>query len=121
MGSLFDALTASCASPMLDQHFGEAVAIRRGPNTTAGVTASWTAQAEQVTTADGKPTAVVDRFWFVRISAYQIDGQPVEPRTGDRLTDAAGVVWEVLPRLNMPPVVSYAAGESWKIATKRVS
>lgn len=121
MGSLFDTLMADCASPMLEQHLGEAVSIARGQNTTVGVTASWTTQTEEVVTADGKHTALFDRFWFVRQSAYQISASAVEPRTGDRLTDAGGNVWEVLPRQSIPPVVSYAGGDVWKIATKRVS
>lgn len=121
MGSLFDTLIADCASPMLDQHLGELVSITRGANTTAGVTASWAAQAYKVVTTDATHTSVVDRYWFVRQSAYEVSGSAVEPRTGDRLTDEAGEVWEVLPARVTPPVVSYAAGDLWKIATKRVS
>ncbi len=120
MGSLFDTMMADGASPMLDQHFGETVSIARGPTTTPDVTASWTAQAEEVLTSDGKHTSVIDRFWFVKQSSYQISSTTVEPRTGDRLTDDAGRVWEILPARGTPPVVNYADG-SWKIATKLVT
>ena len=121
MSSLFDSLMADCASPMLDEHFGEAVSITRGSNTTAAVTASWTIQGEEVVTTDDKHTSIVDRFWFVKQSAYQFSASAVEPRTGDRLTDEAGRVWEVLPARGTPPVVSYGAGDYWKIATKQVT
>ena len=121
MPSLFDALMADCVSPMLDQHFGEAVSITRGSNTTAGVTASWTTQGAEVVTANESHTAIVDRFWFVKQSLYQVSAAAVEPRTGDRLTDDVGRVWEVLPAKVTPLVVSYAAGDYWKIATKQVS
>ena len=121
MGSLFDTLMADCASPMLDQHFGETVSITRGPNTTAGVTASWVGQAEEVSTTDARHTQIVDRFWFVKQSSYQIASAAIEPRTGDRLTDDSGQVWEVLPAKMIPPVVSYGAGDYWKIATKQVT
>ena len=121
MGSLFDSLMADCASPMLDQHFGETVSITRGSNTTSSVTASWTAQIEEVATRDDKHTAMVDRFWFVKQSTYQVLSTAVEPRTGDRLTDEAGRVWEVLPAKVTPPVESYGAGDYWKIATKQVT
>ncbi len=121
MPSPFDALVADCASPMLDQHFGEAVAITRGSNTTAAVTASWTTQGTEVVTADDKHTVIVDRFWFVKQSLYQVSAAAVEPRTGDRLTDDAGRVWEVLPAKLTPPVVNYAGGDYWKIATKQVA
>ena len=121
MFSLFDSLMADCASPMLDEHFGEAVSVTRGLNTTAGVTASWTTQDAEVATTDDKHTGIVDRFWFVKQSLYQISAAAVEPRTGDRLTDAAGRVWEILPKRATSPVVSYAAGDFWKIATKQVT
>ena len=121
MGSLFDSMMADAASPMLDQHFGEAVSITRGPNTTASVTASWDTQVEETATTDAKHTKTVDRFWFVKQSTYQILSTAVEPRTGDRLTDDAGQKWEVLPAKGTPPVESYGAGDYWKIATKQVT
>lgn len=121
MGSLFDSMMADGASPMLDQHFGETVSITRGPNTTASVTASWSAQVEEVSTTDSKATKMVDRFWFVKQSTYQILSTEVEPRTGDRLTDDAGQKWDVLPAKVTPPVESYGGGDYWKIATKQVT
>jgi len=121
MGALFDSLMADCASPMLDQHFGETVSITRGPNTTAGVIVSWVAQIKEVSTTDERHTQIVDRFWFVKQSTYQISSIAVEPRTGDRLTDEAGQQWEILPARATPPVESYGAGDYWKIATKKVT
>jgi len=120
MGSLFDSMMADGGSPMLDQHFGEAVSITRGPNTTTSVAASWSAQTAEVPAADNK-TKVVDRFWFVKQSTYSILDTAVEPRTGDRLTDDTGRVWEVLPAKVTPPVESYGGGDYWKIATKQVT
>ena len=121
MGSLFDSMMAGGASPMLDQHFGETVSITRGPNTTASVTASWDTQVEETATTDDRHTKMVDRFWFVKQSTYQILSTAVEPRTGDRLTDDAGQKWEVLPAGRTPPVESYGGGDYWKIATKQVT
>ena len=121
MGSLFDSMMADGASPMLDQHFGETVSITRGPNTTSSVTASWSSHVEEVATADDKHTKMVDRFWFVKQSTYQILSTEAEPRTGDRLTDDTGRVWEVLPAKVTPPVESYGGGDYWKIATKQVT
>ena len=121
MGSQFDAVFADGASPMLDEHFGETVSITRGPNTTTGVTASWDAQVEEVSTTDDKHTKMVDRFWFVKQSTYQILSTAVKPRTGDRLTDENDQEWEVLPDGRTPPVESYGGGDYWKIATKQVT
>ena len=121
MPSPFDTLMSAFASPMLDQHFGETISITRGANTTASIIASWIDQAAAVNTTDAKHTAIVDRFWFVKQSDYQITSVEVEPRTGDRLTDDAGREWEVLPAKSVPSVESYAAGDYWKIATKQVT
>lgn len=121
MPSLFDALMSVFASPMLDQHFGEAVSITRGPKITESIIASWIVQDAKVNTNDTTHTTIVDRFWFVKQSDYQVSGVAVEPRTGDRLTDDAGRVWEVLPAKITPPVESYAGGDYWKIATKQVT
>lgn len=121
MASLFDSMMADGASPMLDQQFGEAVSITRGPNTTSAVAASWSTQTEEVSTADDKHTKMVDRFWFVKKSAYLILATAVKPQNGDRLTVEDGRVWEVLPSGRTPQVVSYGGGDYWKIATKQVT
>ena len=121
MAALFDTMMNDMASPMFDQHLGEAVAITRGANSTENVTASWCAQDEQTDTTNEQHTLHVDRYWFVKKTAYQISGSAVEPRTGDRLTDAAGRIFEVLPAKTIPPVVSYGGGNEWKIATKEVA
>ena len=106
---------------MLDEHFGESVSITRGPNTTTSVTASWDAQVDEVSKTDNKSTKMVDRFWFVKQSTYQISSTAVDPRPGDRLTDDAGQKWEVLPKGPTPPVESYGGGDYWKLGTKQVT
>ncbi len=121
MPSVFDSMMADSGSPLLDQNFGETVSVTRGPNTTTSVSASWSSQAETVSAMDDKYTKMVDRFWFVKQSAYQILSTEIKPRTGDRLTDDADRQWEVLPAGETPPVVSYGGGDYWKIATKQMS
>lgn len=120
MSSPFDALYANFCQPMLDQHFGEPVTLQRGENTTSGVTASWTEQAGKIESADGSTVILVDRVWLVKKTAYLIGGVAVEPQRGDRLTDAGGATWEVLPNVAGPAVVSYAGGHEWELKTKRV-
>lgn len=119
MSSLFDSLVIGGASSMLDQAFGEAVSITRGTTTTGGVRASWDAQTRDTATRDVTHTAMVDRVWYVTKTAYTIRGEAVEPRTGDRLNDSAGVSWEVLPAKAVPPVTTLDSA-TWKILTKRV-
>jgi len=120
MSSPFDALYANHCQPMLDQHFGEPVTLQRGSSTTPGVTASWTDQAGRIESADGSMVILVDRVWIVRKAAYLIGGVAVEPQRGDRLIDAASCVWEILPSVAGPAVVSYAGGHEWEIKTKQV-
>ena len=112
---------AAAASPLLDQQFGEAVTLQRGRNTTAGVIASWTSQGDVLQSEDGTKTLTVDRVWLIRKTLYLIDADAVEPKTADRLTDAAGATWEVLPSMAGPAVLSYAGGHEWEIKTKRVA
>ena len=119
MPTAFDAQLAA-ASPMLDQQVGEAVTVTRGVNATAGVIASWTSQGDVIVSPDGAQTLLVDRVWLIRKTLYLIAGVAVEPRTGDRLTDAAGKTWEVLPSIAGPAGLSYEDGASWEVKTKRV-
>lgn len=119
MPSAFDAQLAA-ASPMLDQQFGEAVTVTRGVNSTADVIASWTSQGDEIVSPDGAHTLLVDRVWLIRKDLYLIASAAVEPRTGDRLTDADGVVWEVLPSIAGPAVLSYEDGQRWEVKTKRI-
>lgn len=121
MPTAFDTQFAAIASPLLDQQFGEAVTITRGPNSTAGVIASWTSQGDVLQSDDGQRTLLVDRAWLIRKSLYLINAAAVEPRTGDRLTDSAGQVWEVLPNAAGPSVLSFEGGNYWEVKTKRVS
>lgn len=121
MSSPFDALAAVTLSPLCDQHFGETVSITRGTVTTTGVTASWSTQGAEVVSPDGQHTAIVDRLWIVAKTRYIVSGSAVEPRAGDRLTDADSQQWEVLPASVAPPAVSFAGGHEWKIATRRVT
>ena len=119
MSSAFDRLYVAAGLPMLDQQFGEPVTVQRGGASTTGVVASWTVQGEMLVSPDGVHTAVVDRVWLIRKTLYLISGTAVEPRTGDRLTDADGVVWEVLPSLAGAAVVGYGGGEEWEVKTKK--
>ena len=120
MSSPFDALYTNLAQPMLDRHFGEPVTLQRGTVTTPGVTASWTEQAGRIESHDGSMTTLVDRVWIVKKTAYLIGGVAVEPQKGDRLADADGSTWEVLPSLAGPAVLSYGGGHEWEIKTKQV-
>ena len=123
MPTLFAQRFADIARPVLETRLGELVTIARGAATTAGVLAIVSEQqAENQKAGPGGTvvTEIVDRIWIVRKSLYLFGGVAVEPRTGDRWTDVAGMVWEVLPSIAGPAVVSYAGGLEWEVKTKKV-
>jgi len=111
----------AAASEMLDRQYSEAVTVTRGSNSTAGVLAAWTSQGDVLVSPVDAQTQVVDRVWLIRKTLYLISASAVEPRTGDRITDAAGAVWEVLPSLAGPAVLSFENGRSWEVRTKKVT
>jgi hypothetical protein len=120
MPTPFDTLYERFVAPAADRLFGEPVTLQRGAITTPNVTASWTDQAGRIESADAGMVILVDRTWLVRKTAYLIDGAAVEPQKGDRLIDAGGAAWEVLPNIAGPAVTSYRGGHEWEIRTKRV-
>lgn len=122
MGSLADTLTGM-VSAAAAHVFGELVTIARGANSTAGVTASWTTNSAAVVDpySDNPATQVAGRKWLVTKAAYLISGAAVTPRAGDRVTDDAGQVWEVLPDGETPAVRTYEDSSYWELATKQVT
>ena len=120
MSATFDSEFVLAGSPLLNEEFGEPVTLSRGASTTASITASWGRENDILVTADGVHTLVVDRVWLIFAAAYLIGGVAVKPTAGDRITDAASAVWEVLPDVAGPAVVAYGGGSEWQINTKKI-
>lgn len=102
---------------------GETVTIARGAATTAGVVAVRISHGDENQKAGPGGTVVtsiVDQVWLVAKSLYLIGGSAVEPLPGDRWTDAAGTVWEIMSSQAGPAVVSFAGGLEWEVKTKKV-
>lgn len=58
---------------------------------------------QQQAIADGRANLmVVPQDWLVRPEAIVLGGQQTNPQDGDRITDAAGVVYELAPRDGEP-------------------
>lgn len=63
-----------------------------------------------------------DRDYLITASALILNSETATPKRGDRITDAAGVVWEVQPTETEPPVrPSDSYGYRWRVHCKRVS
>ena len=100
------------------ESFGERVTLQRGTYATVGIVAqAWDHEYES-TGPQGLLTTVAGRDWLVHYSEYRVDGEPVQPREGDQLTDAAGQVWEVLPIDGRPACEQH--GHDWLLRTKQV-
>jgi hypothetical protein len=122
VGSLADTLTGM-VSAVAAQVFGETVSITRGATSTAGVTASWIRNATETQDqyAETLVAKVSKRRWLVTKAGYLISGSAVTPRTGDRITDAAGNVWEIAHDGTTPAVRTYEDPNYWDVATKQVT
>jgi hypothetical protein len=122
VGSLADTLTGM-VSAVAAQVFGETVSITRGATSTAGVTASWIRNATETQDqyAETLVAKVSKRRWLVTKAGYLISGSAVTPRTGDRITDSAGNVWEIAHDGTTPAVRTYEDPNYWDVATKQVT
>jgi hypothetical protein len=120
--STFDSLYGTGEAAFADL-FGETVSLSRGSASTAGVAASWFGQGSEIQTQTrmGSKTSFIDREWIVKKTDYVIDESAVTPAAGDRLTDADGVVWEVMSQTNRPAAESYDGGLEWLLRTKRIA
>ena len=108
--------------PKFRDRFGWTVSLSRARAATSGVVALADDSDGVEETTDGITTTRVDRVWFIAKESYSIGFHgETAPQRGDRITDAAGDVWEVLPGGAMPAVESYGGGSEWLIRTKRVT
>lgn len=106
-----------------DAVFGETISITRGATSTTGVTASWVSNKTETQDqyAETLVAKVTRRNWLVAKTDYTISGTAVTPRPGDRITDAAGNVWEIAHDGTTPAVRTYEDPNYWDVATKQVT
>jgi len=99
------------------ESFGEQVTLQRGRFTATAVAQPWDHEYESAG-PQGLLTTIAGRDWMIHYTEYLVDGEAVEPRPGDQLTDAAGRVWEVLPIGGRPAFEKHS--DSWLLRTKQV-
>lgn len=105
------------ATDQLAEVFGEPVTLLRGAQETA-VTAEYWDREYEATGPNGMLTVVNARDVLVAVDDYAFAGAAVQPRQGDRLTDAAGRTWEVLPIAGRPAFERH--GNRWLLRTKEI-
>jgi len=107
-------------------HAGEPVTYTRGDNgvsfTIAGAVRE-RATPQRQALADGRVDFTErPQDWCVRPQDLDYGAGPFEPARGDRITDAAGRVYELIPRDGEPEArPSDPYGKLWRLRTVRVA
>jgi len=105
VANIFDDATAAL-DVALTQATGEAVTLTRGEKTSADVPAR-VSKVSQHVLDDGDLQVDVEVWDFLILTEnYLIDGVPVQPARGDRIT-RTGKVYEVVPADGGIPAFSY--------------
>lgn len=113
----FDNGQTWCASQLYDAA-PTVVTLRRGPQTTAGVTAVWQRPQAETLDSEGFATDLEVREWVIAKAAYVFAVTAATPQTGDRI-EPSGEAWQVLPSDGKP--AWREDGDDWVIQTKRVA
>jgi len=104
-----------------EAYFAVVVTLRRGPKSTANVSASWQKHETETVGDDGLTTVLMDRVWTVKVTDYLLGGQEVSPQPGDQFEAAEGDKWRCLAIDGKPAAELHGNGLYWDIRTKRVT
>lgn len=121
MGSRFDSAFRSFAIPALNRFFGASVRFVRGKLASDEFTAR---RGDREYTAIGQEygieVTILMRDFMLPIASVLIDGDAVEPRTGDRIIES-GETFEITPPDENRPSVELPPGSSdWLVHTKKI-
>ena len=105
------------ATDQLSEAFGESLTLIRGAQETAITAETWDREYE-ATGPNGILTIINARDALVAVADYTLAGAVVQPRQGDKLTDANGRKWEVLPIAGRPAFERH--GDQWLLRTKEI-
>jgi hypothetical protein len=117
MPSVADQYLDYTAAPEALRLWGVSVTLWRGQKSTV-TTAEWGRPKSDALETEGLPLAINSREWTIAKSAYVFGGVSVEPRDGDRIEEADGTRWQVLP--NEGESSANSSGDDWQILTKMV-
>lgn len=121
MGSRFDAAFRSFAIPALSRFFGSTVRFIRGKLASDEFQAR---RGDREYTSIGHEygieVTILMRDFMLPIASVIIDGDRIEPRTGDRIIDN-GETFEITPPDENRPSVELPPGSSdWLVHTKKI-
>lgn len=121
MPSRFEARFAAAAAPQLQRQFGVAVRFCRGNYVSAEFTARRNDREYQVMGAEwGIELSITMRQFTLPVASVAIDGDLIEPRTGDRITEGSEIFEIQPPDDNKPAVELQTGGYEFIVHTKRV-
>jgi hypothetical protein len=121
MPSRFESRFQTLAVPKLEREFGVLVRIIRGVNTSAEFTARRADREYLSIGAEyGIEIKITMRDFILQVSSSVIDGDSIEPRTGDRIMEGLEI-FEIQPIDEKKPSVELQAGGfEWICHTKKV-
>ncbi len=121
MPSQIDQLFEAYGAPTLNQGFGVSVVLKRGRDSSAAFTTTWTDQKYEVFDADGQlMTEFVSRDFMFAVTDVVLNGSTVEPRKGDQLIVEGTDKFELLPVGKMPAAEKSPGDYRWMVHTKKV-
>lgn len=120
MPSLYEQRFQARAVPMLNRTFGVSVTFIRGIYSSAEITARRNDIEHKTIDGNGIPISITMRDFVLPVTSVVIDGDTVEPRTGDRIMEGTEVFEIQPPDENKPSVELQAGGYEWICHTKRV-
>jgi hypothetical protein len=120
MPSLFEQRFQARAVPMLNRTFGVTVTFIRGIYSSASITARRNDIEHKTIDGNGIPISITMRDFVLSVASVVIDGDTVEPRTGDRIMEGTEVFEIQPPDENKQSVELQAGGYEWICHTKRI-
>ena len=120
MPSLYEQRFQARAVPMLNRTFGVAVTFIRGIYSSAEITARRNDVEHKTIDGNGIPISITMRDFVLPVASVVIDGDTVEPRTGDRILEGTEVFEIQPPDENKLSVELQVGGYEWICHTKRV-
>lgn len=121
MPSRFEERFQALAVPNFKREFGVTARFIRGVNVSDEFTARRNDRTYKALGAEyGIEIRITMRDFILPVASVAIDGDAVEPRTGDRIQEG-DEIFEIVPPDNNTPSVELQAGSfEWLVHTKRV-
>jgi hypothetical protein len=121
MASRFETFFKNHAVPVLNRQFGVTVTFIRGVYVSEEFTARRNDREHKAIGAEyGIEIRITMRDFVLPVESLLIDGDQIEPRTGDRIQEGSEVFEIQPPDEKTPSVELQAGGFEWIVHTKKV-